>query len=361
MREVYWFNPESDLALAHGSDNYTAPPWARLLRHDLQLLPAWLMPTGATLLVDDAAAAQEWLDRRGLAVEAVQADRLPSLGNCRYHPWGWSAATRRDLLRMGANVNDLPSRDDLRQVHRLAHRDTSIIIHELLAAELGRQLSPIPLRCDELETVLRFVNDNPGCYIKAPWSGSGHGIYHVTEHPGREFTQWCAGVLRRQGSVTCEQGLARELDFAVEFACEHGQCRVVGYSVFDTDAHDQYVSGLVDTTAMLHRIISEHYPDFDQVVVALTTVLNHVVAPHYSGPVGVDMLLYRQADGQVEINPCVEVNVRQTMGMLAAALGNRHHLQGRFVIVHDMTAIDDAHLLTPVTPITQHAAIVRPQ
>ena len=36
-----------------------------------------------------------------------------------------------------------------------------------------------------------------------------------------------------------------------------------------------------------------------------------VVAPGYSGPLGIDML----ATGDGRINPCVEMNLRMTMGM----------------------------------------------
>ena len=39
MKDVYLFNPEHDLALAHGAHNYTAPPFARQFRHDLRSLP----------------------------------------------------------------------------------------------------------------------------------------------------------------------------------------------------------------------------------------------------------------------------------------------------------------------------------
>jgi len=49
MKEIYLFNPEHDLALAHGAHNYTAPPFARRLRYDLRLLPAWLATAGDIL------------------------------------------------------------------------------------------------------------------------------------------------------------------------------------------------------------------------------------------------------------------------------------------------------------------------
>ena len=51
--------------------------------------------------------------------------------------------------------------------------------------------------------------------------------------------------------------------------------------------------------------------------------LTKVVAAHYSGPAGVDMLTYRDSSGGVAIAPCIEVNLRMTMGFAARAVMNR--------------------------------------
>ena len=65
----------------------------------------------------------------------------------------------------------------------------------------------------------------------------------------------------------------------------------------------------------------------------LLKVLDALIAPHYDGPLGVDMMLYRNTDGTIALNPCVEVNLRMTMGMITAAMGSRHALRGRFSII----------------------------
>ena len=148
---------------------------------------------------------------------------------------------------------------------------------------------------------------------------------------------WRGGVLRRQGSVLCETALDRTMDCAVEFECRDGECRVVGYSVFDVDAHNQYAGGLVDATATLHALIAARYSALDEVVEALRQTLTTLVAPHYAGPLGADMILYRTSTGSTSINPCVELNLRHTMGMVAAALGQRHAMRGRFVIAPPTT------------------------
>ena len=59
MKEVYLFNPEHDLALAHGAHNYTAPPFARQFRHDLRLLPSWVAPAGSYIAIPDDCPIDE--------------------------------------------------------------------------------------------------------------------------------------------------------------------------------------------------------------------------------------------------------------------------------------------------------------
>ena len=97
MVDVYLFNPEHDLALAPGSHNYTAPQFARQLRHNLRLLPAWVAPAGAYVAVPDDVPIegdQRWLQEHHLDGTPVTISQIADLGPCRIHPWGWDAALR---------------------------------------------------------------------------------------------------------------------------------------------------------------------------------------------------------------------------------------------------------------------------
>ena len=47
------------------------------------------------------------------------------------------------------------------------------------------------------------------------------------------------------------------------------------------------------------------------------------------------MMLYWDENCRIALNPCVEVNLRMTMGMVTAAMGSRHGLNGQFKIVND--------------------------
>lgn len=63
--------------------------------------------------------------------------------------------------------------------------------------------------------------------------------------------------------------------------------------------------------------------EIDSIRLALEEILTTMVAHCYDGYLGIDMLLFRQPDGTIGINPCVEMNLRTTMGVLTSVVGNR--------------------------------------
>ena len=321
MLDVYLFNPEHDLALAHGAHNYTAPPFARQLRHDLRLLPSWVAPAGSFIAVPDDAPIDEdrgWLHDHHLDITPVPISQIADLGDCRIHPWGWDAALRYQLLQSGISPEYLPTDEQLDWIRRLSHRRVTIAVHQAL----GEAFSPCPVELSTVQDVTAFAVQHPGCYLKMPWSGSGKGIYRVIDPTAdNHVPRWIEGALRRQ-------------DFAIECECHDGTTVLTGYSVFDSDFHSQFGTGRVAPKEELHQFLLNQYPDLDTVAEKVLKALDIIVAPHYDGPVGIDMMLYRDDKGITALNPCVEINLRMTMGMVTAAMGQMHTLRGSFKIIN---------------------------
>jgi hypothetical protein len=214
----------------------------------------------------------------------------------------------------------------------LSHRRTSIAIHQAL----GNAFSPCPVELTTVDDVTAFMRSHPGCYLKMPWSGSGKGIYRVIDPKGdNHVPRWIEGALNRQGSLLCEVGLERVQDFAIECKCRDGHTMLMGYSVFDSDFHSQFGTGRVAPMEELHEMLMGQYPDLDPVIVQVLIAIDDLIAPHYNGYLGIDMMLYLDENGKIALNPCVEVNLRMTMGMVTAAMGSRHGLSGQFKIVID--------------------------
>ena len=156
MIDVYLFNPEHDLALAHGSHSYTAPPFARRFRHDMRLLPAWLASAGARVVVPDGSdveADARWLAMMGLEVTPVEFGDIAQLGPCRIRPWGWDDALRYRLVQAGVEERWLPTFDEMEWVRRLSHRRVTIAILKML----GVDDAMLPVELSDAAAVTDFM------------------------------------------------------------------------------------------------------------------------------------------------------------------------------------------------------------
>ena len=143
-------------------------------------------------------------------------------------------------------------------------------------------------------------------------------------------------VLSRQGGLSVEPFLTKRCDLALEFeAHPGGQWDYVGPSVFVTDATGRYAGSLVAPDDVLLRAIDRQV-DLRLVDEArrLVEQLLPRLAEGYTGPVGVDMMVVEGKRGEAALHPCVEVNLRRTMGRVALDL-RRHLAAGltaRFVL-----------------------------
>lgn len=364
---IYLFNPDNDLALAHGGGHYVAPPFAQKMQTDLCVLPMWYAHPHSCVVVENEQM-REWADSLArpyqLQVTAIPEAALPGLDSGAFCPWGWSGTIKQRLIKKGVSPRLLPADEWLANVRLMAHRRSSIAVHQFLRRYCALPFSPIPIEYSDVADVLRFAMANPGCYVKMPWSGSGQGIYHAIEPQTPEFERWCRGAIRRQQSLLCEPGLHRVMDFAMEFECTGGQSEFLGYSVFKSDFHSQYQGGIVAREEDLFRLITEKYPQFEQVVPMMKRAVDQLFTPFYEGYLGIDMLLYEH-NGVIQLNPCVEVNLRATMGLVTSQIGKRLLPEGKtgiFRIEFSKTGFSEMRenrlYLTPIFADTQYCAYI---
>lgn len=347
MSKLRIFNPEHDLALAFGGMNYTPPPMARLLRHDLQMLPAWIADNGDSIFSQDPETDTMWAEsmkmRYGININVSG----PSDLNCftEIEPWGWNRYLHRRLSTSGVSVDALPQENDIEKIRRLSHRRISIDIHHEFLALIPELHDITPVECHTLDEVLQFARKYPQAYTKAPWSSSGKGIYRALDIDSLDFTRWCSGIIKRQGSIMCEQPLDTVLDFAMEFRIEKGVATFVGYSVFNNDTHSSFNGGILRPTKELHHLISSTLGNeklLCDVRESAITILNRLIAPHYSGYAGMDMMIYRTSDSSLQINPCIELNLRTTMGVVTSFISHRllaDGAKGRFLVEFHKTPL----------------------
>ncbi|MDE6716035.1 MAG: hypothetical protein K2J74_06095, partial [Muribaculaceae bacterium] len=325
---LYIFNPDNDLALASDVANFTTPPHAAQIAHDLCTLPYFIAGAGDYVLVHTELQKQ-WIadidQRYQRGITGVCADEIPDLQIERVCPWGWSRSIRQRLLRLGVDGNLLLSDEALAQIRYAASRERTIdIMKELqhFESDRGGVWCECPTRCDDFFQVKSFIESHRGTVLKAPWSSSGKGIYIPNSPNERPMEQWCRGIIRRQGFIIAEPLYEKVLDFAMEFGvCRGRGTSFAGYSVFFNDSHNSFDYGVVAENLELETIICEtacvSADRLAQLSASLCKIIDSLVGNVYDGYVGVDMMVCVCSDGRRFINPCVEVNLRCTMGVLA--------------------------------------------
>ena len=329
---LHIFNPEHDLVLAatEGGKNYTPPRAAVALRRDLGYLPAFWAGEGDVVLVDDVERA------RALAAPFKEHFRHPLFlsddgvrewvrkGVLEWEvlPWGWDCNVKRRLLRDGMPLSALPSEEELAHVRHLSDRTTSVaLLHEMV----GRWQLALGERwvARSMEEVKALLADKGALVLKAPWSSTGRGVRFVAEKLSASEEGFVAHTLDVQRSIIVEPHYDRVLDFAMEFEVAPGGCpHYSGLSVFDTDGAG-YVGGMLVSEAEKLRVVGAYLPLplLEEVKAHVLDWLRHT-AGRLVGPVGVDMMVVRTADGW-RLHPCVEVNVRRTMGHVAISIAQR--------------------------------------
>lgn len=314
---IHLFNPENDLALGLGCRNYTPPPHAAALHRAGALLPFWWAEDGDSVIVPESFARQA----DGLCREWGLKGRVYTGGGDIASPWGWSLDAKRQFVAAGVNREFLPSDEKIAEIRDLSHRRTSIAILERLGEIYPRGVVfTNPAQAVEMEMNRR------GCYVKSPWSGSGRGVFCASSLSREALHGRVAGIINRQGSVILEPGLDKVMDFAALFYGDGERVSFRGWSVFETESRGMYVGNIVAPQQHLVPMITEKCDDGElQLVVSrLETILGDLTRGIYAGWMGIDMLAYREGERNgCRLMPCVELNLRMTMGVVAMKIAER--------------------------------------
>lgn len=295
--KVLVFNPENDLALADGSPGFTAPASARQMRQELYWLPTWWAGE------DDVV----WNGRDALCLQP--GDEV--------EPWGWSPALIHQLKKAGVKDEFLPSREQMDALRQLSSRKTAVQALASLRADGvgGEWLCGDSRVCTSMDEVLTCRSLWPHTLLKAPWSSSGKGLMPDSSP---HFGSWAANTLRGQGYVVAEQWLHRMVDFAMEFVCDGcGGVVYRGLSLFHTNDSGAYLGNWLASEEVKRGWIGQ-YVSLELLDDVCRWWMRHLSTYSYKGPVGVDMMLCREG-----LCPCVEINWRMTMGMVAVLLSEQ--------------------------------------
>lgn len=329
MSRLFLFNPDCELAIANGSSHYMPPANVVRMADDLALLPAYWAASGDCILVRDKVGG-DFFERQkeffDLNCQPVGWEDVPDLNLESVEPWGWSPWLCRRLegvngvVPWGAERKELYSRKKAREC-----------LLRLLPLLPSVDTECVPDICCSMAEIEQRIAG--GKYvIKAPWSSSGRGILKVNGTLSGKEKEWLCGVLRRQGYVMVEKWLDKICDFAMEFYSDGTKVRFIGLSEFYTGENGEYKGNYIGSQKNIEKTLAAYVGEacFEEIELRLTEILSGLLSSDYSGYFGVDMMVYRNDSGGMCVQPCLEINLRYTMGLVALFLSRKYLAEGAF-------------------------------
>ena len=361
MKQILLFNPEHDLALANGDRHFIAPRNIREMAHDLADIMEAILPSSDS-----------------------ESSFISPLASAHPVPWGWDPAVVEQFKRMGITAQELPTDDALAALSRRSERITA---HQILCnfrkAHTDNAFIGESLVARTFDEIADFAERHQHILLKAPLSGSGKGLRHVnkeglplspsgggtpesSEQSGggmlslssslKKVESWANALIRRHGYLTAEPYYNKVQDFAMEFIADATGCHFIGYSYFITDGHGRYIASRLMSDAKAEDLLCTYVPRKALHKIRQWMILHHTdIIPskwdttRHPLPFGIDMMIVRESkqstvnsqqstvnhpDGNSEfriqnskftIHPCVEINLRMNMGIIAHEI-YRHHL-----------------------------------
>ena len=327
MHTLHLFNPWHDEALAANVQYYSPSLAGRKLACALSELPRiWGKDEDECLKVPESGRVKDLVPPDWSKIQHIA-------------PWGWDNHVVEIFQRLGAPESLLPTEE---QLHVMRHLSSRVNVSELLAKDsehllqTHRGITPFSSTfCRSMEEVTAALEPLKGrAMLKSPWSSSGRGVFPIkgTLDPVAEAR--VQKILQQQGGIEV-QSLHEVLgNFAFEYhALPDGTVEYDGLSLFHAAPGGAYLGNLVAHPQKMERelcrwmaphavewgISGENLP---QLLHQLRSVLAELLAKwldaRYVGPLGVDLLITPTG-----IHPCVEINLRRTMGHVAVTLGKQ--------------------------------------
>ncbi|OFO52379.1 hypothetical protein HMPREF3027_06565 [Porphyromonas sp. HMSC077F02] len=347
---VHFFNPGYEASILRGVEHYTPPKMVRRLREDLQTLPIYYAGDEDKVLVT-RRLPEELRHSRLTAHLPVGAE---------LKPWGWGP----ELRGLFPSI-ELPYSSAV--MAYFASRERGVELwHKVYKA------SPKSFRDAPPRKVVPPLALSPGRWVlKEDFTSSGRGI-EMLDSSNVDITE----VLQTKWVQTPPRSLFIEpyyeivYELGFEYQRKNGAVAYLGYHRAITHKA-QYIGSYLGEASL--------GVDIDAYAEWVRQSLQEMELYDYEGIIGVDTALYHWEDGSLHFVPCLEVNIRPTMGFVALSLAQRYlgNRGGRFVIARrddpiirrltdskplylydDSTLVEGVYLLTPILDNTYFVAIL---
>ena len=285
---VNLFYPSHDIALSNGVRHFNPPQAAWRLQEDLAPLSALWQREGSDMPI----------------------------------AWGWDYDTRALLNKeYKIRMKHLPSDEELEALRTLSSRTTTIDIIDRLKQSHDEFCNiETPLYLDSEEALKTYIDAHDNFVIKTPWSSSGRGLSISKIIPKASILKHCIASIKKMGGVIAEPWYDKVQDFAMLFYVGKEKVEFIGYSLFDNDDFGTYRCGRLISNERIEAslpssclIAKEVLPDM------IHQMFGQFMHKTWEvGYIGIDMMVFKTGtSASLVIHPCVEMNLRCTMGVVA--------------------------------------------
>lgn len=343
---LHFFNPGHEYALLNQSPYYTPPSSMVKMQQELGFIASWYANEDDIILIyrNLHYEFKEFIKPISPNVRAIHFGEVEKskdlLLNQDVAFWGVSPQAIHFF-------NELNSRHNLqlniprwnKQLVELGNRKKAIECLEFLLKEnTDIQTNILPKIYTSLDSIEEVVNITPHKLLaKAPYSSSGRGLLWLPIGKlTRTERQILHGIIKKQSFVTIEKALNKKLDFAMEFEVSKTNVSFLGYSLFKTNEKGAYLSNYLGSQNNISKQIETliSFSLLEKIKSDIQKFISQYYTNTYEGYIGVDMMVYEENE-QFFLHPCVEINVRNNMGILALKLSQKYldiESQGRLYI-----------------------------
>ena len=333
--DIYIFNSTCEMEVANGSKTYD--PKARFVdfSNELSFLPIVFSKSHDIIISDNTPSVEfiKIINKTPLELPNFSTIQDIKTDSLYLKPWGWSPLMHQKLSKLkpfcSSVFKNSPNWEWNKEQKCLYSRATALnILKDILNTE-NKILIPfheIPIICKTQYEVEEIVKLGKKLILKSPWSSSGRGQQTVQPNQLSQTTkQWLKGILRTQGFVMVEYFREKVLDTSLHFEVTNSGITFHGFNAFKTDEKGQYIGNYINPQN--HSEITKHLSVLkneitqNNLIEIIIQALQRSIFPkYYRGVIGIDVLIYKNENGEIKINPCMEINCRHTMGTVALAI-----------------------------------------
>ena len=338
--DIFFFNPTCEMAIANGTVSYMPNRTLTQFEKELGSLPQFFARPNDIVLVHQLPDTHflNNLEQTGLKTpqfceikNALKEPAFISQPKGLLRPWGWSPRAHHLLSPLKNSCNSqfksLPNANWHTEHKQLYSRSTALdILKKIVERDNNKNYLPMslmPTICHTISQVEDKMKQWGQIVVKAPWSSSGRGLQvlrHQSLHPS--VIQWIGGILKGQGYVMVEPWLDKVMDYSLHFYITPGcDLKQLGPAYFFTNSNGQYQGNYLGGAP-------DHMPKLPLDILTRDVAKAIKQSPlmhNYSGYFGVDGIMFRNSQNQLLIHPCLEINLRYTMGTLSLFLEKKIH------------------------------------